>query len=84
MIEQPNTAMVIEPGVPADTPYTDEPITGDPAASPPPEAFAPDLPETTTHYEGPMGVTGIFNGNVTTGAHTILLSHTAHIAASTT
>ncbi len=78
IIEQPNTAMVIEPGVPADTPYTDAAVTGDPAASPPPEAFAPELPETVTTYEGPVGVTGIFNGNVTTGCSYDPLGHSAH------
>src|SRR4029079_6698225 len=78
IIEQPNTAMVIQPAVPADTPYTDALITGDPAASPPPEAFAPDFPETTTNYEGPIGVTGIFNGNVTTGSSYDPSSHNAH------
>ena len=77
IIEQPNTAMVIQPAVPADTPYTDALITGDPAASPPPEAFAPDFPE-TTNYEGPIGVTGIFNGNVTTGCSYDPSSHNAH------
>ena len=46
MIEQPNTAMVIGPGVPADTPYSDESVTGDPAIASPPECYSPDLPET--------------------------------------
>ena len=77
MIEQPNSAMVIEPGVPADTPYADAAVTGDPAASPPPDTFAPELPETVGNYEGPVGVTGIFNGNVTTGCSYDPLGHSA-------
>jgi RHS repeat-associated protein len=79
MIEQPNTAMVIVPGVPADTPDTVESVVADPSSTPPPESFSPDLPETNT-YEGPVGVTGIFNGNVTTGCSYDPLSHSTHRA----
>jgi RHS repeat-associated protein len=46
--------------------------------SPPQEPFAPDLPETNANYEGPVGVTGIFNGNITTGGSYDPLSHSAH------
>jgi RHS repeat-associated protein len=40
--------------------------------------FGPDLPETAANYEGPVGVTGIFNGNVATGCSYDPLSHSAH------
>ena len=80
MVEQPNTAMVILPGVPADTPPAEAPATGDPAATPPPECFSPELPETVGNYEGPIGVTGIFNGNVTTGCSYDPSNHSAHRA----
>ena len=80
MVEQPNTAMVNEPGVPADTPYTEDSVTGDPNAPPPQAPYSPDLPETGSDYEGPVGVTGIFNGNLTTGCSYDPLSHSAHRA----
>src|SRR5205807_9497791 len=62
VLAQPNTAMVIKPGVPADTPYSEQPVTADPSYSPPPT----QAPGTfvNSNYEGPVGVTGIFNGNV--------------------
>ena len=80
MIEQPNTAMVIVPAVPPDTPDAGESVVADPASTPSPESFFPDLPETYSNYEGPVGVTGIFNGNVTTGCSYDPLSHSAHRA----
>ena len=80
MAEQPNTAMVIMPGVPPNTPPTEEPVTADPASTPPPECFSPELPETYSNYEGPVGVTGIFNGNVTTGCSYDPLGHSSHRA----
>jgi YD repeat-containing protein len=80
VLEQPNTAMVIEPGVPPDTPYADELVNGDASIPPPQAPYAPDLPETVGNYEGPVGVTGIFNGNVTTGCSYDPLSHSAHRA----
>ncbi len=80
MDEQPNTAMVIVPGVPPDAPPAEEPVTGDPAATPPPECFSSELPETANTYEGPVGVTGIFNGNVTTGCSYDPLGHSSHRA----
>jgi hypothetical protein len=33
-----------------------------------------------TNYEGPVGVTGIFNGNVATGCSYDPLTHSAHRA----
>jgi len=80
MIEQPNTAMVIVPGVPADTPDAVASVVADPSRTPPPESFSQDLPETGGSYEGPVGVTGIFNGNVTTGCSYDPLSHSTHRA----
>jgi RHS repeat-associated protein len=40
--------------------------------------FAPPLFAQGTTYEGPVGVTGIFNGNVTTGCSYDPLTHSAH------
>jgi len=80
MVETPNTAMTIESGDPiSDTdPANNEDIPGAPNFTPP----APDLLATfvTSNYEGPVGVTGIFNGNVTTGCSYDPLSHSAHRA----
>jgi len=78
IIEQADTAMAIEPGVPADAPYVDELVAGDENVPLPEAPYAPDLPETGTDYEGPVGVTGIFNGNVTTGCSYDPLNHSAH------
>jgi len=77
MVEQPDTAMVIVPGEPSDA-YTDESVTADPSSTPPQSPYSPDLPETGDTYEGPVGVTGIFNGNVTTGCSYDPVSHSAH------
>src|SRR4030095_10532550 len=41
---------------------------------------APPLFAQGTNYEGPVGVTGIFNGNVTTGCSYDPLTHSAHRA----
>jgi RHS repeat-associated protein len=78
VLAPPNTAMVIKPGVPADTPYSEQPVTADPSYSPPPT----QAPGTfvNSNYEGPVGVTGIFNGNVTTGCSYDPLGHSAHRA----
>src|ERR1044072_3744499 len=40
-------------------------------------AFAPRVCTQTPNYEGPVGVTGIFNGNVTTGCSYDPLTHSA-------
>ena len=40
--------------------------------------FAPRVCAQGTNYEGPVGVTGIFNGNVTTGCSYDPLTHSAH------
>jgi hypothetical protein len=80
MVEQPNTAMTIEPNEPSDA-YTDESVIPDASYTPPQEPYFPDLPETANTYEGPVGVTGIFNGNVTTGCSYDPLGHSSHRAA---
>src|SRR5258705_9550431 len=74
------TAMTTE----SSAPITDnedpnnEDVDGDPNFSP------PDLPVSdgpvSSDYEGPVGVTGIFNGNVSTGVSYDPLSHSAHRA----
>jgi hypothetical protein len=56
MVEQPDTTMVVEPGVPADAPYTEEAVTADPSYTPPP--MPPPGTPLTSDYEGPVGVTG--------------------------
>jgi RHS repeat-associated protein len=78
MVEQPDTSMVIEPIDPADAPYTEEPVSGDGTIPSPEAPYAPDLPEIAGNYEGPIGVTGIFNGNVDTGCSYDPLGHSAH------
>ena len=76
--DDPNTAMSIEAGDPiSDTdPANNEDVPGDPSYSP------PDLPASDgpvdTSYEGPIGVTGIFNGNVATGCSYDPLGHSSH------
>ena len=40
--------------------------------------FATPLFGQGTNYEGPVGVTGIFNGNITTGCSYDPLTHSAH------
>ncbi len=42
--------------------------------------FAPPLFGQGTNYEGPVGVAGIFNGNITTGCSYDPLTHSAHRA----
>ena len=62
-----STAMTTEQGDPignTDAP-NNENVPADPNYSPPEGPFAPELPD-TANYEGPVGVTGIFNGNVAT------------------
>jgi hypothetical protein len=78
----PSTAMTIDSGEPISSSVEDpdnQNVAGDPNYSPQ-GPFAPDLPETAANYEGPVGVTGIFNGNVTTGCSYDPLSHSAHRA----
>ena len=72
--------MTTEQGDPigTETPDTGD-VPADPNSSPPEGPFVPDLPD-SVNYEGPIGVTGIFNGNVTTGGSYDPLSHSAHRA----
>jgi YD repeat-containing protein len=77
----PTTAMTIESGDPIDSSGedpNDQDVSADPNYSPPEGPFAPDLPDTAPNYEGPVGVTGIFNGNVATGCSYDPLGHSAH------
>jgi RHS repeat-associated protein len=82
MIETPDTSMLTAPDDPifsTQEPNPDEVnITPDPNYTPPDAPYSPDLPETGSTYEGPVGVTGIFNGNITTGCSYDPLSHSAH------
>src|SRR5262249_25946955 len=74
------TAMTIESGDPirnSDDPNNQD-VPADSNYVPPQEPCAPDLPDTNSDYEGPVGVTGIFNGNVTTGCSYDPLSHSTH------
>jgi RHS repeat-associated protein len=80
MVETPDTSMTIEPGDPSDPPYIDDNVTPDPNYVQPQEPYSPDLPDTVNSYEGPVGVTGIFNGNVTTGCSYDPLTGSAHRA----
>jgi hypothetical protein len=80
MLETPDTSMTIQPGDPSDPPYIDDNVTPDPNFVQPQEPYSPDLPDTVNSYEGPVGVTGIFNGNVTTGCSYDPLTGSAHRA----
>jgi RHS repeat-associated protein len=78
----PTTAMTIESGDPtfgSDDP-NDQDVPADANYAQPQEPFASDLPETVSNYEGPVGVTGIFNGNVDTACSYDPLGHSAHRA----
>jgi RHS repeat-associated protein len=70
-----DTPMILDPGdAIADTdPANRDDVPGDPN-------YSPDNPNAGGDYEGPVGVTGIFNGNVTTGCSYDPLSHSAHRA----
>jgi RHS repeat-associated protein len=77
------TPMTIEPSDPvfsADQPYVDSNVAGDPSYTQPQGPYSPQSPETANTYEGPVGVTGIFNGNITTGCSYDPLAHSAHRA----
>lgn len=81
MLETPNTAMSIQANEPlfsAQEPSDDEVVSPDPSYTPPQSPYSPDIPETNTDYEGPVGMTGIFNGNVATACSYDPLSHSAH------
>jgi RHS repeat-associated protein len=75
--DDPSTAMTIEPTDAAVPDPPEQDVPGDPTFSPPEAPYSRDAPETTSTYEGPVGVTGIFNGNSTTGCSYDPLSHSA-------
>ena len=77
-----STAMTVEQGDPignTDAPNNED-VPADSNYTPPEGPYAPELPDTGGNYEGPVGVTGIFNGNVSTGGSYDPLSHSAHRA----
>jgi RHS repeat-associated protein len=79
--DDPSTAMTIESGDPIDDSgeaSNNEDVAADPNYTQPQGPYSPDLPDTGGNYEGPIGVTGIFNGNVATGCSYDPLSHSAH------
>jgi hypothetical protein len=82
MIETPNTAMIIRPSDPVTTGDTNTVGNPDPGASTVPPGGVPfDIPMPNVeagNYEGPVGVSGIFNGNIQTGCSYDPLSHSAH------
>ena len=59
---------------------TNPDVPGDPNYQQPEGPYAPELPDTGGNYEGPIGVTGIFNGNVTTACSYDPVGHSAHRA----
>jgi RHS repeat-associated protein len=81
--DDPSTAMTIELGDPIDSNGEDpdnQEVPADPNYIPPQGPFTPDSPDIAPNYEGPVGVTGIFNGNVATGCSYDPLGHSAHRA----
>jgi len=77
--DDPTTAMTIDAGEPINSsdPPNNEDVSGDSNYVPPQGPYAPELPESGGTYEGPVGVTGIFNGNVATGCSYDPLGHSA-------
>jgi RHS repeat-associated protein len=83
MVATPDTSMSVQSSDPilsANGPNGDEQVTPDPNYTQPQEPYSRDLPETVNTYEGPIGVTGIFNGNVQTACSYDPLNHSAHRA----
>ena len=77
----PSTAMTMESGDTISSNGEDpnnQDVSADSNYTQPDLPFAPDLPATNGNYEGAIGVTGIFNGNITTGCSYDPLSHSAH------
>jgi RHS repeat-associated protein len=62
---------------PNDSPVNPD-VPGDSNYQQPEEPYVPEQPETGNDYEGPIGVTGIFNGNVTTACSYDPAGHSAH------
>jgi RHS repeat-associated protein len=74
------TAMTIEAGEPINNsdPANNEDVSSSPNYMLAKSPYAPELPDSGNTYEGPVGVTGIFNGNVATGCSYDPLSHSVH------
>src|SRR5262245_4284282 len=76
-----NTAMTIEATdmvIAPDDSTTNPDVAGDPNYHQPEGPLSPELPDTGGNYDGPIGVTGIFNGNVTTGCSYDPAGHSVH------
>ena len=81
--DDPSTAMTVEVTdavIAPDDSTTNPDVPGDPNYQQPEGPYAPELPDTGGDYEGPIGVTGIFNGNVTTACSYDPLGRSAHRA----
>jgi RHS repeat-associated protein len=68
--DEASTAMSVEATdavIATDDSPRQEDVAGDPSYSPPQGPYVPESPDSGSNYDGPVGVTGIFNGNVTTG-----------------
>ena len=81
--DDPSTAMTVEVTdavIAPDDSTTNPDVPGDSNYQQPEEPYAPELPDTGGNYEGPIGVTGIFNGNVTTACSYDPVGHSAHRA----
>ena len=79
--DDPNTAMTVEATdaiIAPDDSTTNPDVPGDANYQQPEGPYAPDLPDSGGNYDGPIGVTGIFNGNVTTGCSYDPAGHSAH------
>ena len=79
--DDPNTAMTVEATdaiIAPDDSTTNPDVSGDSNYQQPEGPYSPDLPDSGGNYEGPIGVTGIFNGNVTTGCSYDPAGHSAH------
>ena len=74
------TALTLDAGEPiiSNDPANNEDVPGDASYTQPEGPYAPEVPDTGGNYEGPVGVTGIFNGNVATGCSYDPLGHSAH------
>ena len=81
--DDPSTAMTVEVTdavIAPDDSTTNPDVPGDSNYQQPEEPYAPELPDTGGNYEGPIGVTGIFNGNVTTACSYDPVGLSAHRA----
>jgi hypothetical protein len=74
------TAMTLDAGEPImnNDAANNQDVPGDANYQQPEGPYAPELPDAGGNYEGPVGVTGIFNGNIATGCSYDPLGHSAH------